>query len=78
MLNGDEGLTLSSSQPYIYASMYAATVVSYPEAIFVIAACLLSLAVLCLSRISPAEKDIVNLGRHDCDEEINEDDNAVP
>jgi hypothetical protein len=54
--------------------------VRYPEAIFVLAACLLFSAVFCLSQISPAEKDIVNLDRReeDDDEIDNQDDSAVP
>lgn len=59
--------------------VYASTVARYPEAIFVVAACLLFLAVFCLSGISPDEKDIVDSGRHDHEQEIDDqDDNAVP
>lgn len=51
----------------------------YPEAIFAVAACLLSLAVFCLSGISPAEKNIVDSGGHDHEQEIDDqDDSAVP
>jgi len=44
--------------PYIYALTYASTVANFPEAIFVLAACLLSSVVFFLSRISPEEEDI--------------------
>ncbi|PPQ67486.1 hypothetical protein CVT25_006027 [Psilocybe cyanescens] len=44
--------------PYIYALTYGSSVVNFPEAIFVLAACLLYAVVFFLSRISPSEEDI--------------------
>ncbi|KAF9565255.1 MFS general substrate transporter [Agrocybe pediades] len=44
--------------PSIYALTYASTVANFPEAIFVLGACLLYAVVFFLSRISPAEEDI--------------------
>lgn len=45
-------------QPYVYALTYASSVATFPEAIFVLAACLLYAVVFFLSRISPSEEDI--------------------
>ncbi len=50
---------MHTSQPYIYALTYASSVARFPEAIFVLAACLLFLVVLFLSQISSAEDKIV-------------------
>jgi len=44
--------------PYIYALTYSSSVAHYPEAIFILAACLLFSVVFCLGRISPVEGDI--------------------
>lgn len=44
--------------PYIYALTYGSSVARYPEAIFVLAACLLFGVVFCLGRVSPDEEDI--------------------
>ncbi|RXW17588.1 hypothetical protein EST38_g8265 [Candolleomyces aberdarensis] len=44
--------------PSIYALTYSRTVASFPEAIFVLAACLLFSAVLLLSRVRPLASDI--------------------
>jgi len=52
-------------QPYIYALTYASTVAVFPEAIFVLAACLLFSVVFFLSRISPAQDDIFILEASD-------------
>jgi hypothetical protein len=50
---------MHTSQPYIYAYTYASSVARFPEAIFVLGACLLFLVVLFLSQISIAEDKIV-------------------
>lgn len=47
--------------PYIYAGTYSKTVATFPEAIFVLAACLLFTAVLLLSRVSPDENEIAGI-----------------
>jgi hypothetical protein len=44
--------------PYIYALTYGSSVAHYPEAIFILAACLLFSAVFCLGQVSPSEEDI--------------------
>ncbi|KAG6842323.1 hypothetical protein C0991_010612 [Blastosporella zonata] len=45
--------------PYIYALIYSSTVASFPKAIFVLAAALLSTAVLLLSGVSARTEDVV-------------------
>ncbi|KAF8149882.1 major facilitator superfamily domain-containing protein [Crassisporium funariophilum] len=44
--------------PYVYALTYASTVANFPEAIFVLAACLLFSVVFFIGRVSPSEEDI--------------------
>jgi len=44
--------------PYIYALTYGSSVAHYPEAIFILAACILFFVVLCLAAVSPAAEDI--------------------
>jgi len=44
--------------PYIYALTYGSSVAHYPEAIFILAACLLFSAVFCLGQVSSSEEDI--------------------
>jgi len=61
---------------------YASTVAVFPEAIFVLAACLLFSVVFFLSQISPAEEDIIILEASEQASESSLDDggdvNSVP
>ncbi|KAF8968173.1 major facilitator superfamily domain-containing protein [Flammula alnicola] len=56
--------------PYIYALTYGSSVANFPEAIFVLAACLLYAVVFFLSRISPAEEDIALVNTPRIGEEV--------